>query len=968
MFEGLINKIDGEFYTDYTHKTIYANDASPYQEKPIAVAVPKNEKDIETIIRYAAEHKLSIIPRAAGTSLAGQVVGNGMVVDISKYFTKINELNVEEGWVCVQPGVVLDELNKYLADFNLFFGPETSTSSRCMMGGMLGNNSCGSHLPIYGSTRDHVLEVKAFLSDGSKVNFKAISKNEFDQKCNQNNLEGKIYKNIRDILSNPENVKEIRKEFPDQDIPRRNTGYAIDVLMNTELFSESKETFNFAKLIAGSEGTLAFVTEIKLNLVPVPPKHKVVMAAHFKTIRESLLANVIATRFKPGAVELIDKTILDITKDNASQKKNRFFIEGDPGALLVIEFARETRQEIDRICTDLENVLRKENLGFHFPLIYGEDINRVWDLRKAGLGVLTNIPGDAKPIGFIEDTAVKVTDLPDYIEEFDEILKEHKLDCVYYAHAGSGELHLRPVLNLKKAEDIELYHTVALKTAKLVKKYRGSLSGEHGDGRLRGEFIPLMLGEHNYQILKELKNTWDPHHIFNPNKIVDTPAMNSHLRYQAGQKTPEFETYFDFSKTLGYVRAAENCNGSGDCRKSHLMGGTMCPSYQATRNEKNTTRARANMLRDVLNNSENPFENSDLYQILDLCLSCKACKSECPSSVDMTKLKAEFLQHYYDKKGVPLRSKLIANISKINALMAIMPSVSNFFLSNKFLSKLIMNTIGFESKRQMPLLSKTTLRKFYQKKAFNTENTIKTVYLFADEFTNYNDADVGIKAILLLEKLGYKVVIPKHKDSGRTYLSKGLTRKAKKIAKENITMLKDLVSTETPLIGIEPSTILTFRDEYIDFFSDKDKYKQQAKQIAVNSFMIDEFLANEMKAGNIRKDVFTKESKKIKLHGHCYQKSLASTEPTKFILSYPENYEVEEIPSGCCGMAGAFGYEKEHYELSMKVGEMILFPAVRAASSETLIAAPGTSCRHQIKDGTQRQALHPVEILWDALI
>ncbi len=968
MFEKLKKELKGAIFTDYTHQTIYANDASPYQEKPLAVVVPKDEADIEKIIRFANENNVPLIPRAAGTSLAGQVVGKAIIVDISKHFRQIIELNKEEKWVRIQPGVVLDELNKYLADFGLFFGPETSTSNRCMLGGMVGNNSCGSHLPIYGSTRDHLLEIKAFLSDGSPVVFKELSKPEFEEKCTLNNLEGKIYRNIKEILSNPENAEQIRKEFPDPDIPRRNTGYALDILLETEIFTDSDTKFNFAKLIAGSEGTLAFITEIKLNLVPVPPKHKVVMAAHFKSVHESLLANVIATQFKPGAVELIDNTILEITKKNASQKKNRFFIEGDPGALLVIEFARDSREEIDKITTELEQALRKANLGYHFPLIYGGDINRIWDLRKAGLGVLTNIPGDAKPIGFIEDTAVKVTDLPEYIEEFDKILKEHHLDCVYYAHAGSGELHLRPVLNLKKAEDVELYHTVALKTAKLVKKYRGSLSGEHGDGRLRGEFIPLMLGEHNYRLLQELKNTWDPKHLFNPNKIVDTPKMNTHLRYKPGQKTPEFDTLFDFSSTLGYVRAAENCNGSGDCRKSHHIGGTMCPSYQATRNEKNTTRARANMLRDVLNHDANPFENTDLYEILDLCLSCKACKSECPSSVDMTKLKAEFLQHYYDHKGVPLRSKLIANISKLNSLMVWIRPVSNFFMGNKFLSKIIMKSIGFSTQRQMPLLSKTTLRKFYAKKSFRVENPIKTVYLFADEFTNYNDADIGIKSILLLERLGYKVIIPKHKDSGRTYLSKGLVRKAKQIAKENINLLNGLVSAESPLIGIEPSTILTFRDEYLDFFNSKDKYREKAEKIAKNTFMIDEFLAAEMKAGNISKDIFTKEAKEIKLHGHCYQKSLASTEPTKFMLSYPENYTVEEIPSGCCGMAGAFGYEKEHYELSMKVGEMILFPAVRSAGKETLIAAPGTSCRHQIKDGTQRQALHPVEILWDALV
>ena len=961
---------EGEFYQDYMQRTIYANDASPYQEMPIAVAIPKNDEDIIKLIRFANENNIPLIPRAAGTSLAGQVVGSGIVVDISKNFTRIIEINKDEHWVRVQPGVVLDELNKYLETYDLFFGPETSTSNRCMMGGMLANNSCGSHLPIYGSTRDHTIEVKTLLSDGSEAHFTGLNKSEFEEKCQLDNLEGNIYRDIRKMLEKVENQEQIRKEFPHPDIPRRNTGYAMDILLETELFSESRTPFNMAKLIAGSEGTLAFITEIKLNLVPVPLKEKVVMAAHFASINESLKANILALEFNPGAVELIDKTILDITRDNASQKNNRFFIEGNPAALLVIEFARDTKEEIKEIITKLELKLKNAGLGFHYPLIYGDDIDKVWSLRKAGLGVLSNIPGDAKPIGFIEDTAVKVKDLPEYINEFDEILEEHNLDCVYYAHAGSGELHLRPVLNMKKAKDVELYHTVALKTAKLVKKYNGSLSGEHGDGRLRGEFIPLMLGEHNYNLLKDLKNTWDPKHIFNPGKITETPKMNTHLRYKAEQQTRDVKTVFNFSKTMGYVRAAENCNGSGDCRKSHIIGGTMCPSYQASRDEKNTTRARANMLRDVLNNptNENPFENSDLYKILDLCLSCKACKSECPSGVDMTKLKAEFLQHYYDEKGIPLRSNLVANISKINKLLSITPQINNFFLSSKLFSGIAMKMIGFEPKRQMPLLSEETLKKYYKKNGAKSDDVKKIVYLFADEFTNYNDAEIGIKAILLLEKLGYQVVIPKHVDSGRTYLSKGLVRKAKKIASKNIELLEKYISDESPLIGIEPSAILTFRDEYPDFYTEQEPNYAVSRKMAKNAFMIDEFLANEMKAGNILKDIFTNETKKIKLHGHCQQKAVASTDATKYVLSYPENYTVDEIPSGCCGMAGSFGYEKEHYNLSMKVGELVLFPAVRAAKKETLIAAPGTSCRHQIKDGTGRKAVHPVEILWDAFL
>ncbi|MDF1548711.1 MAG: FAD-linked oxidase C-terminal domain-containing protein [Bacteroidales bacterium] len=977
-FQELKTKLKGEFYTTELQKNIYATDASSYRQIPVAVAIPKDNEDLKTLIAFANQNKIPLIPRAAGTSLSGQVVGEGVVVDISKYFTQIVELNVDEHWVKVQPGVVLDELNQFLEPHGLFFGPETSTSNRCMMGGMLGNNSCGSHSIIYGSTRDHTLEVSTLLSDGSEAIFGEINAAEFDQKCTLENQEGKIYNNIKTILQNSENQSSIRKEYPDKAIKRRNTGYALDLLLETEPFSDSKEKFNFSKLIAGSEGTLAFITEIKLNLVPLPPKEKAVIAAHFQSLEDALHANLIALKYHPGAVELIDNKILELTKDNLSQKANRFFIEGNPSAILVIEFARENKEEIIEIAKNLEAEMRNSGLGYHFPVIFGGEIKKIWTLRKAGLGVLTNMPGDSKPIGFIEDTAVKVEDLPEYIKEFKSLLNKYNLDCVFYAHIGSGELHLRPLLDLKTREGVDLYYTIALETAKLVKKYNGSLSGEHGDGRLRGEFIPLMLGEHNYQLCKSIKECWDPFHIFNPNKIVDTPKMNTSLRFEPGKKTREVETIFDFSKTLGYVRAAENCNGSGDCRKSHLIGGTMCPSYQATRDERNTTRARANTLREVLNsNQDNPFENKDAYDILDLCLSCKACKSECPSSVDMTKLKAEFLQHYYAKKGVPLRSRLIANISKINQLAMPFSGLYNLFVSSKALSGTFNSVMGFSPKRKFPILSKTTLKRWVKKYVNEqNENIISNpkgkVYLFSDEFTNFNDVEIGIKAIRLLNKLGYEVMVPKHVISGRTFLSKGMVKKAKSIAIKNIDLLHDIITDKTPLLGIEPSAILTFRDEYPDFFGSEinsgHPYYKKAGTLAKKCLMIDEFLASEMEKGNIPKSAFTNEKKLIKVHGHCYQKALTSTGATKQILSFPENYQVEEIPSGCCGMAGAFGYEKEHYELSMQVGEMILFPAVRAADSDTIIVAPGTSCRHQIKDGTGRTAIHPVEVLFEALV
>ena len=960
--------LEGDFFTDDTMRILYATDASAYREMPLAVAIPKTEKDIKKLIQFANDNTTSLIPRTAGTSLAGQVVGNGIIVDVSKNFTNILELNTEENWVRVQPGVIRDELNIFLKPHGLFFGPETSTANRAMIGGMVGNNSCGSNSVVYRSTREHLLEVKAILSDGTDVEFKTVTNDAFHAKCETDNLEGKIYKNIRSILSNYDNQQEIRKQFPKKSVERRNTGYAIDMLLEKAPFVAGMPDFNFCELIAGSEGTLAFITEVKLNVVPLPPKETGLLCIHFNSIDESLRANLIALKYKPSASELIDHYILECTKGNIEQSKNRFFVQGDPGAILVIEFVKNTREEITGICKNVEAEMRTAGLGYHFPLLFGNDTKKIWTLRKAGLGLLGNLPGDAKAVPVIEDTAVDVNDLPAYIREFNELLVKYNLHAVHYAHAGSGEIHLRPIINLKTEEGNRLFKTIAQEIATLVKKYDGSLSGEHGDGRLRGEFIEQMIGPKNYLLLKQLKNTWDPQHIFNPNKIVDTPPMNTMLRYTPGQQTPTFNTIFRYHNQ-DVLQHAEQCNGSGDCRKTPLSGGTMCPSFMATRNEKDTTRARANILREFLTNSKevNRFNHKEIYDVMDLCLSCKACKSECPSNVDVAKLKAEFLQQYYDTNGVPFRSKLIANFTNAAKLGSILPGVYNFFMTNKTTSTIIKKMSGFAVDRSMPLMHKSTLQSWYKKHPKQNNNNSRTVYLFCDEFTNYNDTSIGIKAILLLERLGYNVVIPKHIESGRSWLSKGLIRKGKQIANKNIVLLKEIISNETPLIGVEPSAILTFRDEYIDLANDDQL--EAAKQLSKNIFLIDEFIAGEIKKGYIKAEQFTTEEKQILLHGHCQQKSLSALSYSVDILSLPKNYTVQTIASGCCGMAGSFGYEKEHYDLSMQIGELVLFPAVRNKKSEdVIIAAPGTSCRHQIKDGTHTLAMHPVEILYEALV
>jgi FAD/FMN-containing dehydrogenase/Fe-S oxidoreductase len=966
----LADSLDGKLLFDKTIRTLYATDASAYREMPLAVAIPKTKEDIQKIIRFAAEHKTSIVPRAAGTSLAGQVVGNGIIVDISQEFTKILSVDKATHSAWVEPGVIRDELNLHLKSFDLFFGPETSTSNRCMIGGMVGNNACGARSVVYGSTREHVLEIEGFLSDGNLVTFGELALDEFEDKClgktTVSPLEQAIYLNIKSILSNPENLKLFEENYPKKSIPRRNTGYALDLLGAMSPFTEKGEKFNFCKLIAGSEGTLFFSTAIKLNLSPALKPHSGLMCIHCDSINESLKANLVALEFKPDSVELIDHYILDCTKENIEQNKNRFFVQGDPKAILVVEFLKDSVQEIEETAAALEKMLREKGLGFHYPVIQGEDCAKVWNLRKAGLGLLSNIPGDAKAVAVIEDTAVDVQDLPEFIEEFNAKMAERGLHCVHYAHAATGELHLRPILDLKTQEGTELFRLVATDIAHLVKKYKGSLSGEHGDGRLRGEFIPFMLGDEIYRLFKTVKDTWDPHHIFNPGKIVDTPPMDTFLRYTAGQDTPMPETYFDFSHHNGILRAAEMCNGSGDCRKTEKSGGTMCPSYMATRDEKHTTRARANILRETITHStkENKFDDEGLLEVLDLCLSCKGCKSECPSNVDMAKLKAETLQQYHDKNGVKLRSRLIGNTPKINKFFARIPFLYN--LSTKgFLGTMLKKSTGFATERELPQMASKTFARWF--KSYSQEGHFKKgiVVLYNDEFLNYYDVEIGKKAVFLLNRLGYQIEAPEIGISGRTYLSKGLVKEARELAEKNVEQVHQLIQGDKILIGIEPSAILTFRDEYPDLC--RGDLKRKAQELAPKTFLIEEFLAAELDKGNIDTSLFTEKEERIRMHGHCFQKALSSLVPLKKILSIPANYKVVNIPSGCCGMAGSFGYEKEHYEISMNIGELVLFPEIRKEDESTLISASGTSCRHQIADGTGRQAQHPVEILFQAL-
>ena len=970
QFTELKSRISGDLSWDKSSRLLYSTDASEYQEMPRAIARPSCDTDVKAIIDFANTNQIGVIARGAGTSLAGQVVGGGIIVETSHGLNRILSLDTSKRTVRVQPGVVRDELNRYLKPFGLFFAPETSTANRATIGGMVGNNSCGANSIVYGSTRDHLVSARGYLSDGTEVTFSAQDNNSFKSDSVDSSLKSTIYKTIYTLLSDSQNQALITEHFPKPSVKRRNTGYALDSLLDSHLFNTaSDKPFNLCKLIAGSEGTLFFGVEYELNCEPLPAE-PALLCAHFSSVNEALKSVNTALKYKPSAVELIDKHVLDCTKENLNQIKNRFFIQGDPGAILVIELRDNDRKNIQDRAASLIEVFKQNNTGYAYPLLFGEDVSRVWDLRRAGQGLLSNVEGDAKPREIVEDTAVAVEDLPAYIEEFDSLMKgKYGIACVYYAHAGAGELHTRPLFNLKTKEGLHMFRAIATDVAALVKKYRGSLSGEHGDGRLRGEFISYMVGPECYAMMRRIKETFDPKGILNPGKIIDTPPMDTSLRHSHIDATHEYKTSFDFSKSGGILRATEKCNGSGDCLKSHLTAGTMCPSYMATRNEKDSTRGRANLLRHALSHpskSDEPWTEPGLAEAMQLCLSCKACKSECPSSVDMTRLKAEWLNQTHQVRGIPLRSQLISRFSQIQRLGMIAPYVYNWAISNKLTASVIKRSTGFASKRSLPKLNTFTFKTWYKTHVNKPgSNYDKKVYLFCDEFTNYNDVHIGIKCVSLLNQLGYYVEIPQHTESARASLSKGILTHAKKCAEENILAFRSRVNKETPLIGIEPSAILSFRDEYLDLVD--PSLKADAINLSKNTFLFEEFIALEIDQGRINSEAFIEEKKSILVHGHCHQKALSNMQSVIKMLSLPKGYQVSEIPSGCCGMAGSFGYEKENYQISNQISELVLLPAIRKVSEATIIAASGTSCRHQIKDGVDRTALHPIEILFNAL-
>lgn len=966
-FDELIGQIKGDGYRDDLHRHIYATDASIYREIPMGVIMPRDKSDCQKIVRWAKKFQIPLIPRAAGTSLAGQCVGGGVVVDTSRYMTSILELNAEEGWVRVEPGVIRDELNNFLKPYGWYFGPNTSTANRCMIGGMVGNNSCGSTSIEFGSTRDHVRSMEVLLSNGDFAVFQDENPDKFIHR-EKTHFRYTIAHHMIELLNRKGMDELIRNSYPHPEIQRRNQGYALDLVRKFACFGNPEgPPFNLTKLLCGSEGTLAFTTEIVLNLVPIPNTDVVVLCPHFESINEAMRATVVAMENSPSKCELMDRTILHCAWENPEQLKNKFFIDGDPIAVLMIEFRGDESETAKDKALKLSEKLQSRGLGYASTLVEGKDTDKVWSLRAAGLGVLSNIKGDAKPVACIEDTAVRLVDLPDYIEEFETMCALHGQEAIFYAHAGAGELHLRPILNLKTEEGVRGLRAISTASAHLVKKYKGVLSGEHGDGRVRAEFLPLMVGEEMYEIWREVKAIWDPDNIFNPGKIVDAPPMDTALRYTIGESAWDFDTYYKFESGGGMMRVIEKCNGTGECRKLAETGDTMCPSYMATRNEKDSTRARANAMREFMkgNNDRLTFDSPEVMEVLNHCISCKGCQNECPSNVDMTKLKSEYYAQYYKHNLRPVRDGLILRFYDLYKIAAIIPSVSNFFI-RKF-SWMIKKMAQFHSHRSLPVVSGTTWKRWMRN--HNPSHAVtqeRKVYLFIDEFIDLNEAEIGIRTVELLEALGYEVIFKEHFESGRAAFSKGFLERGRKLAAKNIEIFSEILDEDhAVIVGVEPSAVLSFRDEYPEIL--RGEIREKALKLSTRVWTIEEFLYQEFLHHRIGPDLFDQQARKIAVHLHCHYKAMASKEAAIALLSLPANHHVEYIPSGCCGMAGSFGFEREHFDLSMKIGELVVLPAMRSLEPDVIPVAQGVSCRHQVKDGAGMKALHPVEVLYEAV-
>ena len=963
----LTKELQGEVRFDPYSKALYSTDASLYQIEPIGVVIPKHKQDVIRTIQIAAERQIPILPRGGGTSLAGQCVGKAIVLDMSKYMNKLIAFDVDEHWARVEPGIILDELNHQLKPHGLMYAPDVATSSRANVGGTIGNNSAGSHSLIYGKTIDHVMSLDLVLADAEEITASPLSFPEVATKKQGNSLEANIYREVCRICD--ENADEIRKRYPR--ILRRVAGYNLDEYVSDAGSKEvtpyrrdgcdNHRPFSLAKIVVGSEGTLATTVEATVNLVPIP-KMTCLCVVHFKSLIAAMEAMQPILACHPTAVELIDKTILGMAQGSIEFSRLTSFIQGEPEALLAVEFYGQTETELHEQMNHLERTLKSNNLGYAFVRCYTpEEKARVWETRKAGLGLLMGMKGDAKPIGFVEDAAVPIENLPEYVQRFDEIVTRHDTTASYYAHASVGLLHNRPIINLKSESDIHKMHSIAREVRDLLMELDGAMSGEHGDGLVRSEWIESMFGPQVYQALREVKEAFDPDGIMNPGKIIDPPPMTENLRFGPKYNTIQIDTYFDFSAQDGFERSIEMCNGVGACRKT--LTGTMCPSFIATLEEEHSTRGRANALRSIISGAlpHKDFTSERLYDVLDLCLGCKACKAECPSNVDMAKIKYEVLAHYRKANGLPLRNRLFGEIGSLAVFGSMFAPFSNWATNNPLSKWMAEKILGVDRRRDMPTFVHQTFEKWFRKR--KSQNTFeKKVVLFHDTFMNYSEPNIGKAAVHVLEAAGFQVILPEKRCCGRPLISEGMLDKAIDNANYNIEQLHAYVEQGIPIVCCEPSCTSALNDDYVDLINTKE-----AKQVADSTYAIEEFLL-KLHHNDELPLTFKDMHRKILLHGHCHQRALDGIQPVMQMLELPKANNVTVIDSSCCGMAGSFGYDKAHYDISMNIGELRLFPTVRKKSGDFTVAASGFSCRHQLQHGTGILPKHPIEALSNVIV
>ena len=937
---------------DAVTRQLYSTDASMYQVQPLGVVLPRHDEDLQAVMECAHRHVTPVLPRGGGTSLAGQTVGEALVLDMSKHMHRILDVNTEEAWVRVQPGVVQEQLNRYLAPMGYAFGPDTATSNRATIGGMSGNNSAGAHSVIYGKTVDHVIEIEALLSDGSSATFGPLDTAGLEAKLRSEGLQGHIYREVLRIAR--EQREEIVARYPK--LMRRVSGYNLDELLKGPLP-------NLASLLVGSEGTLALAKALKLRIVPLP-KAKALLVIHFEDMIQAVEADALILEHKPSAAELVDRRILHEAMGSPVFKGKTGFIEGDPGAIVIVEFFGESAAELRPRLQRLEDDLRHQHMGYAYVRATEPALQtQVWNLRKGGLGLLMGTRTSAKPLAFVEDTAVDPARLPGFLAAFKEIVERHGTDAGYYGHSSVGCLHIRPFIDLKNAGDVDKMMSIFNEIVELVQEYGGALSGEHGDGLARSWLNERLFGSKLYGAFQEVKTAFDPAGIMNPGKIVNAPPPTENLRYGPDYASRPLETVLDFSREGGFGFAVEMCNGNGQCRK--LDAGTMCPSFQVTRDDRHSPRGRANALRAYIAGQVDlaGLTSAEMYRVMDLCLACKACRTECPSNVDVAKMKYEFLHHYHQAHGVPLRTRLFAGLDGMNRTGTALAPLSNWLMHLPG-RRLAQSLLGIAPGRTLPRFARKRFSRWFSKRTAPAGQAgAREVILFHDTFMEYNHPELGRAAVAVLEAAGYRVRLVPRKCCGRPMISKGLLGAARENARHNVALLAPDAARGVPIVGVEPSCILTLREDYPELLPGAE-----TAQVAAQAVTIDEFLQRAIAEGRLSFPAAVGATKRhVLLHGHCHQKALVGTAPTLAVLRSLPGVTAEEIDAGCCGMAGSFGYEKEHYTISLDIGEQRLFPAVRAAGATDLIVADGISCRQQIAHGTHRRARHLVELVAEAL-